>query len=92
LTKSKIQLLAEGIKLDAFDDKQLPSDTHIVRYLQEGSETIDAVRAYTMTDIFDEYYDLLGKDNPILEIKSGFGYIKPKLYGKIKSDEKERNN
>ena len=92
MTVSKIQIVAEGIKLDAFDDKQLPSDTHIVRYMQEGKEIIDAVRAYTMVDIFDEYFDLLSSENPILEIKSGFGYIKPKLYGKIKSDEKKGNN
>ena len=26
-----------------------------------------------MVDIFDEYYDKLGKDNPIHSIKSGFG-------------------
>ncbi len=89
MTKSKIQIVAEGIDLDTFDDKKLPSDTHIIRYTQEGEEIIDAVRAYTMVDIFDEYYDVLGKENPIHEIRSGFGYIKPKLYGKIKSDEKK---
>ena len=87
MTKSKIQLVQEGIDLNAFDDKELPSDTHIVRYLQEGKEQVDAVRAYTKADIFDEYYDLLGKDNPILEIKSGFGYVKPIMYGKIKGNE-----
>ena len=47
----------------------------------------DAVRAYTKVDIFDEYYDKLGKDNPIHSIKSGYGRIKPKLYGKIKTED-----
>ena len=89
---SKIQTLAEGIDLDAFDDKQLPSDTHIIRYTKDGKEVIDAVRAFTKVDIFDEYYDRLGKENPIHEIRSGFGNIKPRLYGKIKSNEEERNN
>ena len=49
----------------------------------------DAVRAYTKVDIFDEYYDKLGKDNPIHSIESGYGRIKPKLYGKIKGQEDE---
>ena len=40
-----------------------------------------------MVDIFDEYYDKLGKDNPIHSIESGYGRIKPKLYGKIQSEE-----
>ena len=92
ITLSKIQTIAEGIDLNAFDDKKLPSDTHIIRYTKNGMEIVDAVRAYTKVDIFDEYYDRLGKENPIHEIRSGFGYIKPKLYGKIKSNEEERNN
>ena len=40
-----------------------------------------------MVDIFDAYFDKLLKVNgEITRIKSGFGNIKPKLYGKIKSD------
>ena len=36
-------------------------------------------------DIFDEYYDKLKERGGLIkEIKSGFGKIKPKLYGKIK--------
>ena len=83
---SKIQLIAEAINLDEFDDDKLPSDTHLITYTKEGKEQIDAVRAYTMVDIFDSYYDKLGKNNPIHSIKSGFGKIRPNLYGKIKGD------
>ena len=42
-----------------------------------------------MSDIFDEYYDKLGKGNPIHSIKSGYGKIKPKQYGKIKADDEK---
>nr|BDD45507.1 hypothetical protein 18 [Paracoccaceae bacterium] len=83
---SKIQLVAEAIDLNQFDDKDLPSDTHLITFTKEGKRQVDAVRAYTMVDIFDSYYDKLGKDNPIHSIKSGYGRIKPKLYGKIKAD------
>ena len=50
---------------------------------------MDAVRAYTKVDIFDSYYDKLGKDNPIHSIKSGYGKVRPNLFGKIKSNEED---
>jgi hypothetical protein len=83
---TKIQVIAEAIDLDKFDDKKLPSDTHLVTFTKEGKEQVDAVRAYTMVDIFDAYYDKLGKSNPIHSIKSGYGQIRPNLYGKIKGN------
>ena len=61
------------------ESKTLPSDVHIVRYLDdEGNMKLDAVRSYKMVDIFDAYYDY-GIDT-IQSIESGFGCIKPKLY------------
>lgn len=86
---TKIQLIAEAINVDEFDDKELPSDTHLITYTKEGKQQVDAVRAYTMVDIFDSYYDKLGKDNPIHSIKSGYGKVRPNLYGKIKSNDEE---
>lgn len=83
---TKIQLIAEAINVDEFDDKDLPSDTHLITYTKEGKQQVDAVRAYTMVDIFDSYYDKLGKDNPIHSIKSGYGKVRPNLYGKIKGN------
>ena len=84
---TKIQVVETSICPDTFDDSQLPTDVHIITYTKDGERQFDAVRAYTKVDIFDEYYDKLGKDNPIHSIKSGYGKIKPKLYGKIKSEE-----
>ena len=84
---TKIQVIAEAIDLEKFDDKGLPSDTHLITFTKEGKEQVDAVRAYTMVDIFDVYYGKLGKENPIHSIKSGYGQIRPNLYGKIKGDE-----
>lgn len=81
---TKIQIVETGIDPDNFDDKNLPSDVHIVTFTEKGERQHDAVRAYTMVDIFDVYYDRLGKDNPIHSIKAGYGRIRPNLYGKIK--------
>ena len=84
---TKIQLIAEAINVDEFDDKGLPSDTHLVTFTKDGKKQVDAVRAYTMVDIFDDYYDKLGKENPIHSITSGYGKVRPNLYGKIKTNE-----
>ena len=81
---TKIQLVEESITLDSFDDTKLPSDVHVICFTKDGKKQYDAVRAYTKTDIFDEYYDKLGKANPIHSIKSGYGKVRPNLFGKIK--------
>ena len=59
-------------------DADLPSDIHLVFYVAEdGGVLIDAVRAYKKVDVFDAYHDA-GK--VVLDIKTGYGRIKPKLY------------
>ena len=85
-TTAKIQIVEEGIVPDSFDDSQLPTDIHIVTYKIGDEINFDAVRAYAKVDIFDEYYDKLKDKGEIISIKSGYGKIKPKLYGKIKTN------
>jgi len=85
-TKS-IQIVAQELDINKFDDKQLPSDVHIVTYEIGDTTYYDAVRAYTMVDIFDAYYDKLKDTGTVSKIKSGYGNIRPNLYGKIKNEE-----
>ena len=83
---NRIQILTPGIDPDNFDDKGLPSDTHIVKYELENGVIYDAVRAYTKVDIFDCYHDKLKTQNgSVLDIRSGFGNVRPNMYGKIKT-------
>ena len=84
---SKIQVVAEGINPHIFDDSKLPTDVHIIAFMRGKDKVFDAVRAYTMVDIFDVYYDKLKDDGEVLSIESGYGRIKPVLYGKIKSED-----
>jgi len=84
---NKIQIVAQEVDIDKFDDKQLPSDVHLVTYVIDGTSYYDAVRGYTMVDIFDAYYDKLKGTGTISKIKSGYGNIRPNLYGKIKNEE-----
>lgn len=59
-------------------DGELPTDTHLVRYaFPVGAVGCDAVRAFTKVDIFDAYHDA---GLTVLEISSGWGRIKPKLF------------
>ena len=68
---TKIQIHEQEICPDTFDDKQLPTDMHIVHYSVGGDNYYDAVRAYTKVDIFDAYYDKLHGIGTIHSIKSG---------------------
>jgi hypothetical protein len=85
-TKS-IQIVAQELDIDKFDHKNLPSDVHVVTYNIGDTTYYDAVRAYTMVDIFDAYYDKLKDTGTVSKIKSGYGTIRPNLYGKIKNEE-----
>ena len=85
---NKIQIHAQEIDLDNFIDKGLPSDTHVVTYVLEGKTLYDAVRGYTMVDIFDTYHDKLKSlKGSVLEIRSGYGNVRPNMYGKIKTND-----
>jgi len=86
---TKIQILERNICPDTFDDSQLPSDLHIITFTEDGKRQFDAVRSHTKADIFDEYYDRLKGKGEIHSIKSGYGHIKPRLYGKIKHNEED---
>ena len=88
--KSKIQIHAQEVDPDNFDDKGLPTDIHMVMYVLEGKTLYDAVRAYTKVDIFDAYHDKLKPQNgSVLDIRSGYGNVRPNLYGKIKTGEND---
>lgn len=82
---TKLQIVQQEITPDTFDDRELPTDLHIIRYSVGSDMYFDAVRAYTKVDIFDAYYDKLRTIGQIHEIRSGLGQIRPNLYGKIKT-------
>lgn len=85
--KNKIQIIEQEINLDKFNDKGLPTDVHIVTYTFDGETKYDVVRGYTMVDIFDAYHDKVCKHGKVVKIASGYGNIRPNLYGKIKTDD-----
>jgi hypothetical protein len=88
---AKIQIVQESICPDTFDDTKLPTDVHIITFTKNGERQFDAVRAYTKVDIFDAYYDKLKGIGTIHSIESGYGRIKPKLYGNIKTKQNEHD-
>ena len=85
--RGKIQIMDQEIDLEKLDDREWPSDVHVVTYTIDGNTFYDAVRAYTMVDIFDVYHDKVRKHGKVLKIASGYGRIRPNLYGKIKDED-----
>ena len=85
---NKIQIHDQEIDPDNFDTKGLPTDIHVVMYVLEGKTLYDAVRGYTKVDIFDAYHDKLKPlKGSVLDIRSGYGNVRPNLYGKIKTND-----
>ena len=85
--RKEVKIVYENlINPDRMEQRELPSALHIVTYEIDGDTRIDAVRAYKMVDIFDVYYDKLKTNGKVIEIVSGYGSVKPKLWdGKVPS-------
>ena len=84
LRLSRIHVMARNINPTTFDDREMPTDIHMVSYKIRGEIFTDAVRAFTRVDIFDEYYQKVKDlEGVIVSIKNGYGKIKPRLFGKI---------
>ena len=81
---TKVQILSEDVDTNNIDDSKWPSDVHLVTFTEDGKDQVDAVRAYTKVDIFDVYYDKVKGKGKLHSIESGYGRIRPNLYGKIK--------
>lgn len=58
-------------------NKELPSDTYLVRYSRDGQEFTSAFRAYKAADIFDPLCDA---GFAVDEIAYGFGSIRPNMF------------
>lgn len=73
-------LLMQETSKEELDDlsSELPTDTHRVTFrYPNGAVGCDAVRSYSKSDIFDAYHD---SGLEIIEIASGHGSVKPKLW------------
>ena len=77
--KEPVITLVENTSHEALrlKNKELPSDTHLVRYLLNGEVKVEGIRAFKMVDIFDHLHS---QGATVYEITQGYGSIKPKLY------------
>ena len=89
LKKYDVALLFDNTTRDTIrgEDGQLPADTHIVTYEDDGQVKLDAARACKMADIFDGYHD---RGLKVTRIESGFGKLRPNLYNVNKDEKKEK--
>lgn len=89
LSKYDVILMVENTTEDNVRDTEhtLPTDVHLVTYLDGDDIKYDAVRAHKMADIFDGYFDM---GVTVTSIVSGYGKIKPKLYNPEKKEDKKK--
>ena len=78
---AKITIFEQDIDRSNFDDRELPTDIHLVEYTVGETLYVDTVRAYKSVDIFDFYYDKITPLGGVINsITNGYGRVKPKLY------------
>ena len=79
--KNDVIIHQQNIKEQDLNQKELPSDIHMVYYKHNGKEYSDAVRGIRKADLFDIYYDKLkAAHGTLLNIKSGYGRLRPNMY------------
>ena len=78
--KREVNILQQNVQAVDLDQRNLPTDVHMVEYELNGEKYSDAVRAGKMSEIFDIYYDKLKGEGQVTSITSGYGTIKPKLW------------
>ena len=82
------ELIQHKVPDNQLKNTQIPNDTYIVNYKINDVVYNDLCRGKKMVDIFDLYYDLLGK-NELISIEYGYGVINPRNWGFKTSDEKK---
>jgi hypothetical protein len=89
LKKYSIKILHENCDRSMANSKNLPSNSHLIQYKLNGTIFLDIVQSYTMSKVFDAYYDKFGRD-VVQSITYTQGRINPKLYGATKPDDVKR--
>ncbi len=83
------EILLEKTTNEKAMDKSFPTDAFIISYVEDDKHHIDVVRSEKMVNIFDMYYDKLGK-GAVKNITYGHGTIRPNLWGVKKPPERKR--
>ena len=77
----KCNIFDQNIDPTNLDERNLPTDIHLVEYEVDGTLYVDSVRAYKKVDIFDAYHDTVSVlGGKVISITNGYGRIKPKLF------------
>tara|TARA_R110000868_G_C10730575_1_gene751550 strand:+ start:555 stop:917 length:363 start_codon:yes stop_codon:yes gene_type:complete len=69
-------ILKHKCTLEEAKDKNVPSDSFVVTYYDNGQICYDLTRSSRMVSVFDMYYDTFG--NGISNIEWGYGTINPR--------------
>jgi len=75
-----LNVIHKDCNKDLSKDKSLPRNSYLVTYIDKDKLKYDIVQASCFVEVFDNYYDELGKDK-IKSIKWTDGAANPKTYG-----------
>ena len=69
-------------------DRELPNNSYLIEYLQDGMTKFDIAMGAKQVDIFDDYYDKYQKD--FVTMNQTEGRLNPKMYGYQSKEEKKK--
>ena len=88
-TNYSCEIIYENATEEQQKDKNIPSDSKLVRYQTDNKIHVDVCRSNKQVNIFDYYYDKYGPKS-ILEISFAYGNIRPNLWGYTPPEKKKR--
>lgn len=83
-----MDVIHKNCKKELAKDKSLPRNSYLVTYKIDGEITYDVARASSFVEVFDYYYDQLGKGS-IQRIEWTDGTVNPKTWGGSTSKKKK---
>lgn len=83
------EIIYENATREQQKDKNIPSDSKLVKYQIDNKIHIDVCRSNKQVNIFDYYYDKYGP-GAIQNIDFAYGNIRPNLWGYRQPEKKRR--
>lgn len=84
-----IKILHKDCDLSIYNNKDLPYDSYVVTYIEDGKTCYDIVQPRKQIDIFDYYWDNYRENfNP--PWKQSEGRVNPKLWGNQPKEEPKK--
>ena len=86
---TNVRILHKDCDLTVANTRDLPYDSYVVKYIEDGKICYDIVQPRKQLDIFDHYWDKYREDFKPPWVQSE-GRVNPKLWGNTQKETKKK--